>query len=72
VQISLLMNLPSFMRRFPAERFAAGWLAQGLESAGRCIECGACEDQCPYHLPIREMIREHIDHYEQVMQGTPA
>ncbi|MDO4488801.1 MAG: aldo/keto reductase [Eubacteriales bacterium] len=23
-----------------------------------CIECGACETRCPYHLPIREMLKK--------------
>ena len=25
--------------------------------AGECIECGACEPRCPYHLPIRQMLK---------------
>lgn len=67
VQISLLTNLRSFWKRFPPQHFATGWLSLGVESAGRCIECGECEDKCPYHLPIREMIAENIEFYERAV-----
>jgi hypothetical protein len=69
VRISLLMNLRSFWKRFPAERFSTGWLAEGVESAQHCIECAECEDRCPYHLPIREMIAEHIAFYEEAAKA---
>lgn len=26
--------------------------------ASACIGCGACEKRCPYHLPIREMLKD--------------
>ena len=26
--------------------------------AAACIGCGACESRCPYHLPIREMLKK--------------
>lgn len=26
--------------------------------AGECVECGACEERCPYELPIREMLKD--------------
>ncbi|MBQ8184656.1 MAG: aldo/keto reductase [Lachnospiraceae bacterium] len=25
--------------------------------AGDCLDCGLCEERCPYHLPIREMLK---------------
>jgi len=28
------------------------------KNAAACTECGACEDKCPQHLPIREQLKE--------------
>ena len=28
------------------------------KKASDCIGCGACESRCPYHLPIREMLKK--------------
>ena len=66
VSIVWIMNLRSFWKRLPPERFATGWLAKALESAENCIECGECEEKCPYDLPIREMIVENMAFYENV------
>lgn len=66
VRISLVMNLRSAMQRFPADRLAAGPLADAVEGARHCIECGDCEEKCPYHLPIREMIWENLEFYDSV------
>ena len=66
VHISLIMNLRSFWRRLPAEQFFTGWVAEAVESARNCIECGECEEKCPYHLPIREMVAENVEFYESV------
>ena len=61
VRISMVMNLPSFLKRLPLERLTRGPLAQDIATGWACIECGECEDQCPYHLPIREMLRQNLD-----------
>lgn len=42
------------------------WVAEAVESAKSCIQCGECEEKCPYNLPIREMIEENIAFYECV------
>ncbi len=45
------------------ERYGLGDWARDRYSAlpvkaGACIECGACEQRCPYELPIREMLKK--------------
>ena len=35
-----------------------------MEKAANCTECGECEERCPYHLPIREMIAEYVNWYQ--------
>ncbi len=67
VPISLLMTFPSFVKRLPPDWYLQGGFVPALmEKAVNCIECGECEAKCPYDLPIREMIKESYDLYEQV------
>lgn len=67
VQIPLLLNLRSFWKRMPAERFFVGGIAEAVEKARGCVQCGECEEKCPYQLPIREMIVENVEFYDSVV-----
>jgi predicted aldo/keto reductase-like oxidoreductase len=67
VPISLMVNLRSFWKRLPPAQFRRGWLATGVESGRNCIECGECEEKCPYNLPIREMLTENLAFYDSVV-----
>jgi len=57
VQIIPLMTMESLIKRFPVDRLAEGWIASAGASVENCIECGECEEKCPYKLPIIEEIR---------------
>jgi len=71
VRIPVMMNIHSFWRRMPAERFFSGRIAQAVESARHCVQCGECEEKCPYDLPIREMLVENARFYESVASLQP-
>ena len=33
--------------------------------ADACIECGVCETRCPYHLPIRDMLKKCVKDFAE-------
>ena len=35
-----------------------GWVTSGGGKASACIACGNCEERCPQHLPIIELLKE--------------
>ena len=67
VRVPTVMNLRSFWKRMPAERLTTGWIAEAMTTARDCIECGECEEKCPYLLPIREMIAENLAFYDSLL-----
>jgi predicted aldo/keto reductase-like oxidoreductase len=70
IPISLVMTFPTFVKRLPPDWYLRGFVTEGMAKAATCIECGECEARCPYGLPIREMLKEHYDLYEQVKAGA--
>jgi predicted aldo/keto reductase-like oxidoreductase len=51
-----------YIQRAAKRYFSPGWAKEAYDElevlADECIECGACEERCPYDLPIREMLVE--------------
>ncbi|MBA7678245.1 hypothetical protein ES703_86518 [subsurface metagenome] len=65
IPITTVMTSASFAKRMPPERFFSGMVSEAMEKAANCTECGDCEERCPYHLPIREMIAEQVKWYRE-------
>jgi aryl-alcohol dehydrogenase-like predicted oxidoreductase len=64
IAISSVMTFPSFVARMPEEHLFGFWGAL-FEPAAKCTKCGECEERCPYHLPIRDLMEEYYDLYEK-------
>jgi predicted aldo/keto reductase-like oxidoreductase len=64
ITISSVMTSDTIAKRLPPERLFSGQFADSIEKARSCSECGECETRCPYHLPIRELIKKRIEGFE--------
>jgi len=64
IPISMVMTLKGFYKRVPRERFFGEMVGPAMEKAAGCTECGKCEERCPYHLHIRQMIGEQVAWYQ--------
>jgi len=72
IPISTVLTSRSFAKRLPVERAFSGWIAEAMERAANCSECGDCEERCPYHLPIRELVAEQVKWYREEKERYQA
>ncbi|MFC2018835.1 aldo/keto reductase [Chloroflexota bacterium] len=65
IPISTVMLAPGAKGRMPEAMLFSRFIADAMEKAVNCTQCGDCEPRCPYGLPIREMIEEHVSWYQE-------
>ncbi|MBD5149145.1 MAG: aldo/keto reductase [Oscillibacter sp.] len=47
-----------YLSRYGLQDWARSRYGALAAHASDCVECGACEERCPYQLPIREMLKK--------------
>ncbi len=52
--------------------FSWGYVNNAVETARNCVQCGECEEKCPYQLSIREMIVENVAFFDRVVAERNA
>lgn len=63
INISGCFLFEGYLQRYGLGEWAKGRYATMPVKASACIGCGACEDRCPYNLPIREMLKKVAEHF---------
>ncbi len=58
ISIPSVFLFEGYLSRYGLEAWARERYATLSAKASACIGCGACEARCPYHLPIRQMLKE--------------
>lgn len=58
ISISNAFLFDGYLQRYGLADWAKSRYTAMDKKASDCIGCGACEDRCPYHLPIREMLQK--------------
>ena len=58
IDISGVFLFAGYLNRYGLGDWARNRYSSLAVKASACIECGKCETRCPYHLPIREMLKE--------------
>ena len=63
INISGVFLFEGYLSRYGLAEWAKGRYATLPVKASACIGCGACEDRCPYHLPIRKMLKSAAEKF---------
>ena len=63
ISIPNVFLFEGYLSRYGLEEWARGRYATLAVKASACIGCGACESRCPYHLPIRDMLKRAAEKF---------
>lgn len=58
VDVTNTLLIQGYYERYNLKEWAKARYESLAVKADACIECGVCEERCPYSLPIREMLKK--------------
>ena len=58
INISGSFLFEGYYNRYGLQDWAKGRYMAMAKTASDCVDCGLCEERCPYHLPIRQMLKK--------------
>ncbi|HHW28051.1 MAG TPA: aldo/keto reductase [Syntrophomonadaceae bacterium] len=58
IDIPSVFLFDGYYTRYDLKDWAIGRYQALKVKADSCVECGECEERCPYNLPIREMLKD--------------
>ena len=58
INISGSFLFEGYYNRYGLQDWAKGRYLAMAKTASDCVDCGLCEERCPYNLPIRQMLKK--------------
>lgn len=69
IPISFVLRAEDQMlRRMGWSESRVDMVKEAKNKVDTCIECGECEERCPYELPIRELLPEKMERLYELME----
>ena len=65
IGIPSLFTLEGYYSRYNLQDWAMARYQATAVKASACVGCGACEERCPYNLPIRKMLKNLVEKFEK-------
>jgi predicted aldo/keto reductase-like oxidoreductase len=60
IDIPAALIAEGYSLRYGLQSYAEQRYAASGAPASSCVDCGLCEERCPYHLPIRQMLKRVV------------
>ena len=61
IPIPAVFLMEGYYSRYGLQDWAKGRYLAMPKTASDCVDCGLCEERCPYNLPIRKMLKKVAD-----------
>ncbi len=61
INIPAVFLMEGYYSRYNLKEWATNRYGGMQKTASDCVDCGVCEERCPYQLPIREMMKKTAD-----------
>ncbi len=68
IDISGVFTANGYLVRYGLKQMAMDRYNAMKVKPDACLDCGACESRCPYHLPIREMLKKADEDFHNAMK----
>lgn len=69
IGISDVFLLAGYLQRYGLGEWSYGRYKALPAKPDACVDCGVCETRCPYHLPIREMLKKSEKEFGEYEKG---